>query len=281
MIKYFLTNDIVFKLFFRKQLNFLKLIINEITGLNIKEEDITFINNDVYGRKVEDKSCILDMSIKLSNGEIVIIEMQNIGQDSLVERFEYYTSMKIVEQLDKGINYNQIKKIYGIYFINSKDKVYNKLFTKIRDYDIMNKEDLRTVKEKNIINLTKIEEHYKYGMKEELVLFLQFMASKNEGELENMSRSSEELERAYETVMELNADKELQSYVTRRIMYEADIEARISYAEREAREKGHKEGIEKNQNSIIENMYNKNISIEDISEFTGISVSKVKEIIGN
>ena len=46
-------------------------------------------------------------------------------------------------------------------------------------------------------------------------------------------------------------------------------------------EKGKKEGIEEDQRNIVLNMYSKKLSHQKISEYTGIPLTKVKEILQN
>ena len=49
----------------------------------------------------------------------------------------------------------------------------------------------------------------------------------------------------------------------------------------EARENGINDGISKEKVSIAKNMLNKNISIEDISDITGLSVEEIENIKNN
>ena len=42
---------------------------------------------------------------------------------------------------------------------------------------------------------------------------------------------------------------------------------------------GYKQGIDLKEEEIVLNMYNKNLSFEQISDFTNLSISKIKEII--
>ncbi|MFI3307600.1 MAG: Rpn family recombination-promoting nuclease/putative transposase [Mycoplasmatota bacterium] len=262
----------MFKLFFRKEKYYLKLIINELLELNISEEDITFINNDLYGRNMQDKSCYIDMSIKLNNGEIVIIEMQNITREILVERFDYYISSKILDQVPKGMDYTKIKKVYGIFFLNGKDKNYNNMFTKISDYDILNMTKIRSAREKNIINLTKLDDYKKYNLSNELINFLNFIASKSEEEMVSMIKD-DNLKRAYETVKELNADPEIQTIL--------DMQRFDDYEKKQDVHEAREQGKEDELNKTVINMHKQNLSFEDIAKYTDTNISKIKDIIEN
>ncbi len=284
MQEYNLTMDLVFKIFFSKKLNYLKMIINELTELNIKEEDITFINNDIYGNNPEDKACILDMSVKLPNGEIVFIEMQNANSTHLVERFSFYTSTRLTEQIKRGNQYQKIKKVYGIFFINEYNEDYDDLLIQLKEKDYRNKKKRRCMIEKNIINLSKIKDIDKYEMSDIFKNFLKFMVCKNDMEMISVVKNKKELEEAYETLKDIESDADVTDYYIRRKMYELDRESEKAELKEEAEkeiQKGIKKGIEQNKLEVVKKMYAKNIEVKTISEITNLSLDKVKEILEN
>ncbi|MFI3307418.1 MAG: PD-(D/E)XK nuclease family transposase, partial [Mycoplasmatota bacterium] len=67
----------MFKKFFTEQKEILAKLISEIINIKIKQEDINFINIEHMGNTKDNKKSLLDLEVKLPNGEYIIIEMQN------------------------------------------------------------------------------------------------------------------------------------------------------------------------------------------------------------
>ncbi len=98
-------------MFFHKRKDYLALVINEVLKLNVKEEDITFSNNEVMGDNYQDKGSVLDVKVKLEGGETVFVEMQNANNEDILKRAAYYNGKLMNEQLEKGNTYDSIKKV--------------------------------------------------------------------------------------------------------------------------------------------------------------------------
>ena len=83
------------------------LIGEPITILDILESES---NRD----SKEDKSNRVDVKAKTASGEIVIVEVQLAREKHFMQRILFGTSKAIVEQLQIGQDYDQIKKVYSI-----------------------------------------------------------------------------------------------------------------------------------------------------------------------
>ncbi len=86
-----------------------------------------------------------------------------------------------------------------------------------------------------------------------------------------MAKSREELEEAYQTMCDINADDEVRNYITARSLYESDQTTR--------RNRMIEQGIEQKTIEMVKGMYVKNIAIETISEISGLSLKEVKEML--
>lgn len=211
-IKYFLSNDVAFKTFFRKNSSMLKKVISMST--KIKECEIkkmTILNSELIKVTNDDKLGILDLLIEINDEKQINIEMQNVDKNNLPERLEYYLSKKFIENIEKGENYENLKHIYGIYFLNYNDKNYPNFYSIIQNYDIMNQKLTKTLKTPIIYNLSKINEIDNYNFSEEEKDILRFIKSKNESELKNMAERRISLDKAMRQLQEINADKELRT----------------------------------------------------------------------
>ena len=83
------------------------LIGETITILDILESES---NRD----SKEDKSNRVDVKARTASGEIVIVEVQLAREKHFMQRILFGTSKAIVEQLQIGQDYDQIKKVYSI-----------------------------------------------------------------------------------------------------------------------------------------------------------------------
>ena len=116
-IEYFLSNDVAFKTFFRKNTGMLKKVISMST--KIKESEIkkmTILNSELIKDTLDDKLGILDLLVEINDEKQINIEMQNVDKNNMPERLEYYLSKKYVENIQKGEDYAKLKHVYGIYF---------------------------------------------------------------------------------------------------------------------------------------------------------------------
>ncbi|MDR1801984.1 MAG: Rpn family recombination-promoting nuclease/putative transposase, partial [Treponema sp.] len=109
--------DLVFKLIFGDQRNtdilasFLKSV------LDIPEEEyerITVVDPFVKADYTDDKYGILDVKIHTKNERVIDIEIQVDPIDEMNERFLFYQSKMVTEQIGGGQEYSQIKKVVSI-----------------------------------------------------------------------------------------------------------------------------------------------------------------------
>ena len=81
--------------------------------------ELSFIDKEMMPETKYERGIIYDMRCKLDNGEEVIVEMQNRGQDYFSERIVYYLSRAIVMQGEKGDGWKyNLHNVYGVFFMN-------------------------------------------------------------------------------------------------------------------------------------------------------------------
>ena len=298
-----LTSDVVFKKFFRDKTDIVSKLLSEILNVDIKEDDITYINIEHVGDKDEKKS-LLDLEVKLPSGEYIIIEMQNGYGDSFNKRVQYYTSKIIATQLLKGTDYNKLKKVYSISFLSGKDSsekyMYPKLFTTEVLCDKISKEEKPALFVYHYINLEMLKNN-EYGFSEFALAFFELMNIKKKEGLYNMETNDEFIKRSIDYIRKINNDPVIKYTLDKELKDELDyntdmLEAReygqrIGYKEGLAKgiedgvakgiEQGIEQGINERQNEIIKNMINNNLDINMISDVTGLTISEINEISNN
>ena len=62
----------------------------------------------------EDKLARVDLLVKDSKGELIIIEIQNNREHDYLLRILFGTSKLLIENMDEGMRYSQIKKIISV-----------------------------------------------------------------------------------------------------------------------------------------------------------------------
>jgi predicted transposase/invertase (TIGR01784 family) len=124
------------------------------------DEDIKIINireSESNQEHVEDKFNRVDILVENSEGELVIIEMQNNSEVDYLLRMLYGVSKAVTEQLKKGDRYGKICKIYHI------NIVYFRLGDG-EDYVYRGSADFRGIHRNNVLKLT--EEQKQFFVKE-------------------------------------------------------------------------------------------------------------------
>lgn len=62
----------------------------------------------------DDKSNCVDVKARTSTGEIIIVEVQLAREEHFMQRILFGTSRAVTEQLKKGVNYDEIAKVYSV-----------------------------------------------------------------------------------------------------------------------------------------------------------------------
>lgn len=113
--------DVGFKRIFGQEINkdLLMDFLNSLFEGEKRITDITFLDKEMLGFSVEDRSCIYDIYCTNEDGEHFIVEMQNRGHVNFRERALFYLSQAIVRQGEKGVGWLfDLKAVYGIFFMN-------------------------------------------------------------------------------------------------------------------------------------------------------------------
>ena len=124
------------------------------------DEDIKIINikeSESNREHADDKFNRVDILVEDSDGELVIIEMQNNSEVDYLLRMLYGVSKAVTEQLKKGNRYGKICKVYHI------NIVYFKLGDG-EDYVYRGIADFRGIHRNNVLKLT--EEQKQFFVKE-------------------------------------------------------------------------------------------------------------------
>ena len=166
------SNDLFFKyLLSRDTLESIKLrkfIVKSVTHLDCQQMIVK--NPEINQNTVLAKNIILDICAVDEKGRIIDIEMQMAGNsNSESTRFQFYGARLLVEQIDTGEKYHQLRPVYQIIFINEDDDRLIKDYAFRDDQGELEKENLnyryfikmrhidKIIKEKGIEGLNDLE----------------------------------------------------------------------------------------------------------------------------
>ncbi|NEQ60719.1 MAG: Rpn family recombination-promoting nuclease/putative transposase [Moorea sp. SIO4A1] len=106
--------DWAIKKLLRNKANFgvLEGFISELLHFDITIK--TLLESEANQETLDDKTNRVDILAETTDGELVLIEVQNNPQHDYFHRMLYGASKLVTEYLDKGQEYGQIKKVYSI-----------------------------------------------------------------------------------------------------------------------------------------------------------------------
>ena len=280
-----LTNDYVFKRVFAKEGNeeILKDLLESI--LDTKIEKVEVKNPELPKDIFDQKAGILDVKVQIDKDKICDVEMQVTNQKNIEHRSTYYLGMLVSEQLDKGHEYNEIKKSISINLLNfnyyKRNSYHQIAHMKFEDTKEEEYVDLGYAKEDEIATKD-IEMHFieipKFikknpGAKTKLEQWLWLLVGKG-GKIKMAEKENEKIKEASIIVEKMSMDeKEWEAYRSRRLA-ELNYNSGIGDAKREGIEKGTKN--EKKQ--IAKKLLKMGMTIEEICEATGLTKEEIKNI---
>ncbi|KZX16564.1 PD-(D/E)XK nuclease family transposase [Methanobrevibacter cuticularis] len=243
----------------------------EALGIIIKD-DFKIKNQKIAPEIIGNKTCILDFIAEDGNNTIINIELQLQNTKDFKNRLIYYLCRLMIDSLNKGENYNKIKKIIVIAIVNfnmNKSPYYHNVYRLINEKDKIN--DKFTFKlEIHIIELKKFRE-IKKDLTNKEHLYLTFIDNETtHNKRKELVKMDEGLKAAIEKIEEAVQDREALRVYHLIEMERMKIENQIE----EGMEKGKKEGIIE----VATNFKKIGISIEDIAKATGLSKDTIEKL---
>ena len=288
--------DFGFKRLFGSEFNKELLIsfLNALFAGKQEIKDVTYMNTEQLGERIESRRAIFDVYCETENGEKFIVEMQNVYQEFFKDRTIYYSTFPIREQAKTGEWDFHLNGVYTVGLLNfifeNKGESAKRMQHEVKLMDVDTKEvfyDKLTYLYVEIPKFNKAEAE------------LETMYDKWMYVLKNLSRLLERpaalQERVFAKLFEqaeiakFNA-QELKAYeesmnAYRDIVNAINTEGKIKYAEgredgrAEGRAEGRVEGMEKRNIEIARNMLGNGESIDKIMLYTGLSKEDIEKIL--
>jgi len=273
---------------------------------------VQVMNSELIPVHLEAKITRLDVHVTFNDGETADLEMQTSKTvDDLKKRAEYYTSVLVAGQLPKGRQYHSTKRVYQIFFLNF--TLFPQSIKLPRRYFYQEEEEhdrLSELSEIVFYELPKLEkklEEYLAGKagtgtlteEEKWCMYIKYRHEQCAGGfIKRICGEEEGIMSAERAVAKVSRD--YIRYARKMAIIKNNIEREIAVQEGrvEGIEKGRAEGIEKGMAEGIEKgmaegiekgieakaieiarkMKNAGRPIEEIVEYTGLSVSTIGRI---
>jgi predicted transposase/invertase (TIGR01784 family) len=275
--------DVGFKRIFGQEISkpILITFLNSLLEGERRIVDLKYLDKEKIGLSDGDRSLIYDILCKTDSDEYIIVEMQNKSQPFFKNRAIYYMSRSIVEQGERGSEWEyDIKAVYLVAFLNFKLGDISQEFR--TDVALMDMKTLKPFSDKermiflqlpyftkDLDDCTDIFEKLIYVLKHmEILQRMPFLAQdavfKRLSEIAEVAALSKEERRQY--------DESLRHYRdTIAVMHGQYLEG-----ESKGRAEGRAEGRDERTLEIARKLKADGMPVEQITKYTGLTAEEIE-----
>ena len=270
-------NDLVFKNLFgvskniENTTNLLESLFNlekgTLKGSKIINS-VTLDKDTVLNKKFE-----LDIKLEDPFGNIYNLEMQRkLDKNAEIKNFIYITGL-FFTNLRPGENYKNMNKVVQLEFV--KNNYIHKNKDIIKKYCICNVTDIEDKILEDLFYILIIDvdqdRNTEYNKSNEFESWRRFIGAETKEELTSLVKNSPELEKAMKESLRFMEQEYIQDFSREELLYESRLET--------AKEEGIEEGRYEKTLDIAKEMLNdKDLTLEKISTFTGLSIEELTKI---
>ena len=274
-------HDLIFKETFadkdnRRQLEkLLELVLEYPQGYLNNKLDVHY-ESPLKKENVHQKNVRGDIVVEFGDTTINIEAYTNFNIDSL-DKSLYYVMRIQASKLDIGDGYHKLGKTIQINFVEqSRLNLGEELITNFYLTSEKNP-DIKILTDKFCVKIVQIDKARKLGYtNNELERWLKFIAAKSSNERADIAKGDELLVELNEWIHKYVADDKTQEELNK-----WDLEIAENKGYEQGVEQGIEQGIEQKAMEIAKNLLNMNMSIEDISKATNLSIEEIESLKGN
>ena len=265
--------DIIFKLLFGDErsieilIDFLKAVLNLPSD---EFEEVTIVDPHLLREYDGDKLGILDVKVTTRTKKIIDIEIQVKIKPNFIERVVYYQSKMITEQVGAGKKFSNIQRVINIIItdeniIGDYKGGEGKYHHRILPCDVDTGYQFTDIKEINVLELKKLP---KADDGSNLWAWMKFLSAESKEELDMLvaERPQMKIGKAVARLEELSQDERARMLFESRQMLAWDIQAEKELA------------VSKMQIEIAKNMLRGDMSVIDVSSYTGMPRNEVEAL---
>ena len=256
-------------------------------------EEIELLPKQLRKKHKEEKYGILDVHIRLNNGERMNIEMQSTSYDYWQERSLFYLSKMYTEQIKQGEDYESLKKCIHVGILNFNLFRHDRYYSRFHIWEDTSREMYTDKFEIHILELTKLAQ-YEYPQTE-LLRWAQFFGAKNREEMQMLAEQDKYIDKAYRRLEEMSADEQKRCEYEMRQKAIRDHRHMLASGRREGLREGRREGLregekigeqrgksegkrEKAMEMALKMLERSRDTAEEIAELTGLTLEEIQTL---
>lgn len=274
--------DLTFKRVFGEHPDLVMSLLNALLPLVAGQEitEIEYLPTEMVPDNPLRKNSIVDVRCRDKAGRQFIVEMQMIWSPEFKQRVLFNASKAYARQIDCGEEYELLQPVYSLNLVN--DIFESKLEGFYHYYRLVHIEHSEKVIEGLhliFVELPKFNPHT-YSEKKMQVLWLRYLTEINDKtrEVPEDLMSNPEVKKAV-TALEESAFTEAQLLGYEKFWDIISVEKTLySSAERRGLEQGLEQGHEEEKNEIARKMKSGGLSVDIISEYTGLPIEEIERI---
>ena len=277
--------DFIFKKLLAGDTVILTDLLNSVLKLTGKRRirSVTVKNPVVLPEEITKKYIILDILATDESGQSYEIEMQVRRSDSYPKRALYYLSRIYAGQSDSGEDYEKLKPVIGIHFLDyemfpdNSDFHFRFEMRDIRHPGLSLTDDMSL----HIFELPKFEKVMKTGqMKDALGEWLHFFNhAHEEDKTMRTAYKNPAIHKAFDILETLSEDEAVRHLARVREDALRNERSELFYAEKKGLEKGRKEGEQEKALKTAKNLLSMGVLMpEQIAQATGLTMKEVQKL---
>ncbi len=236
---------------------------------------------------IRERQTIVDAKAKTSTNELVMVEVQNIGNVRYISRILAYLAINYIKPLNVDLkklsegkrarlDYTLLTPVISISILDFIIRPNNpKTHTIHRMVDIETGEELTRDLEVHLVELPKLLN----AKSNDLMLWLKFFTSKNlEEEKPMITKEAPIFERVFDCYDRFKGDEKLMEAYREGRAYMLSQSDMLLQERKEGREEGREEGEHNRNIAIAKNLLDMNMPIESIAIATGLSHAEIEAL---
>ena len=296
---YPLTDDLCFKHIFSKEEVLEDFLNSFFEFINLEKVTLKVKANTQYemiGKSKNKKVFYGDILVYTNTNKIFSLEMYQKFQKEEFNKSISYITRIFSGQLERGKKYLDAKKVIGLNFINGNYHNNNEL---VNDYGFINKVSLRSLEdeclEMFLIRLDLVRKKVYNNTEERFIRWLRFISAKDVLEMKKISEGDEVMEQTLQFMEDFLNDEEIRDVydkindVERYAKEEGIAQGKaegiaqgkaegLAQGKAEGLAQGRAEGEQQERIKTAKNMLRDGLNINNISKYTGLSLSEINAL---
>lgn len=273
---YPITDDICFKYLFQNK-KILTDLLNSFYEYIHETKKVLDLrvstNKEMIGSNRRRKVFYGDILVYLNTDEIASIEMYNRFGDREYKKSLAYLTRIYSDQFEEGEDYSKARRAISINFINGNYQPHN--FFLVNTYGFVNEFNYGSRDNGEIkmymVRLDLVKYIVYNGNETRFERWLRFMMANSLEEMKKIAEGDEIMEQALRYMEKFLNDEKI------RERYDMANDA-LYYAKMDGIEEGIEQGVKKRNVEIVQKLFNKNISLAEISDIMGLTEKEIMKL---